>query len=226
MFLTNKFPELNEIVMNEVRDTEIRAQLPENFPGLAFITTFAFALAETYLMWRAVMDPKKSTFLILYNLAAVIVDVVYIFTQGVSGLTTASLVWSAVTLIALLCARSEAEIVNSTYSFNYWINKRLNIKLCLKEYKELILEQLDLLDNITCKAMMGEFLLYYNNVLFGGIYDNRLLVKIVDTNKKYSMQEQIPYETAKPMYLVNDVDNKELLKEIIIETCKGLPNKK
>ena len=95
-----------------------------------------------------------------------------------------------------------------------------------KEYKEFILEQLDLLDNITCKAMMGEFLLYCNNVLFGGIYDNRLLVKIVDANKKYSMQEQIPYETAKLMYLVDDVDNKELLKEIVIETCKGLPNKK
>ena len=95
-----------------------------------------------------------------------------------------------------------------------------------KEYKDFILEQLELLDNITFKAMMGEFLLYYNNVLFGGIYDNRLLVKIVDTNKKYSMQEQIPYETAKPMYLVDDVDNKELLKDIVIETCKGLPNKK
>ena len=95
-----------------------------------------------------------------------------------------------------------------------------------KEYKDFILEQLDLLDNITCKAMMGEFLLYYNNVLFGGIYDNRLLVKIVDTNKKYSMQEQIPYESAKPMYLVDDVDNKELLKEIVVETCKGLQNKK
>ena len=95
-----------------------------------------------------------------------------------------------------------------------------------KEYKEFILEQLNLLDNITYKAMMGEFLLYYNNVLFGGIYDNRLLVKIVDTNKKYNMNEQIPYETAKPMYLVDDVDNKELLKEIVIETCKGLPNKK
>ncbi len=95
-----------------------------------------------------------------------------------------------------------------------------------KEYKEFILEQLGLLDNITCKAMMGEFLLYYNNVLFGGIYDNRLLVKIVDTNKKYNMNEQIPYKTAKLMYLVDDVDNKELLKEIVIETCKGLSNKK
>ena len=95
-----------------------------------------------------------------------------------------------------------------------------------KEYKDFILEQLDLLENITCKAMMGEFLLYYNDVLFGGIYDNRLLVKIVDSNKKYSMQEQIPYETAKPMYLVDDVDNKELLKEIVMETCKELSNPK
>ena len=95
-----------------------------------------------------------------------------------------------------------------------------------KEYKEFILEQLNLLDNITYKAMMGEFLLYYNNVLFGGIYDNRLLVKIVDNNKKYNMQEQLPYEGTKPMYFVDDVDNKELLKEIVIETCKGLPIKK
>ncbi len=95
-----------------------------------------------------------------------------------------------------------------------------------KEYKKYILEQLDLLDNITCKAMMSEFLLYYNDILFGGIYDNRLLVKIVDNNKKYNMQEQLPYEGAKSMYLVDDVDNKELLKEMIIDTCKGLPNKK
>ena len=95
-----------------------------------------------------------------------------------------------------------------------------------KEYKDYILEQLDLLDNITCKAMMGEFLLYYNDILFGGIYDNRLLVKIVDSNKKYNMQEQLPYENAKPIYLLYDIDNKELLKEIVIETYKGLPIKK
>ena len=92
-----------------------------------------------------------------------------------------------------------------------------------KEYKNFILEQLNMLENITCKPMMGEFLLYYNNILFGGIYDNRLLLKIVDTNKKYNMFEAIPYESAKPMYLVDNVDNKELLKDIIIETCKGLP---
>ncbi len=95
-----------------------------------------------------------------------------------------------------------------------------------KEYKEFILEQLDLLEDITCKPMMGEYLLYYNSILFGGIYDNRLLVKIVETNRKYNMDEQIPYETAKPMYLVDNVDNKELLTEIVIETCKGLTIKK
>ena len=95
-----------------------------------------------------------------------------------------------------------------------------------KEYRDFILEQLDLLDNITCKPMMGEFLLYYNDILFGGIYDNRLLVKIVDTNKKYNMSKDLPYESAKPMYLVSEIDNKELLKEIIIETCKGLLSKK
>ena len=91
-----------------------------------------------------------------------------------------------------------------------------------KDYKDFILEQLNILDNITCKSMMGEYLLYYNGLLFGGIYDDRLLVKKVDNNKKYNMQESIPYESAKPMYLVDDVDDKEKLKNIVIDTCKGL----
>ena len=91
-----------------------------------------------------------------------------------------------------------------------------------KDYRDFILEQLNLLDNITCKSMMGEYLLYYNGVLFGGIYDDRLLVKIVDSNKKYNMQESIPYENAKPMYIVDDVDNQEVLRNIVLDTCKGL----
>ena len=94
-----------------------------------------------------------------------------------------------------------------------------------KEYRDFILEQLDLLENINCRAMMGEFLLYYNNVLFGGIYDNRLLVKIVDNNKKYNMKEQIPYENAKPMYLVDDIENRENLKNVVIDTYEGLITK-
>ena len=91
-----------------------------------------------------------------------------------------------------------------------------------KEYKDFILEQLDLLDNIDCKSMMGEYLLYYKGVLFGGIYDDRFLVKIVSNNKKYDMKEELPYEGARPMYLVHDVDNKELIKEIVLATYEGL----
>lgn len=91
-----------------------------------------------------------------------------------------------------------------------------------KDYRDFILEQLNLLDNITCKSMMGEYLLYYNGILFGGIYDDRLLIKIVDSNKKYNMQESIPYENAKPMYLIDDVDNQETIRDIVLDTCKGL----
>ncbi len=91
-----------------------------------------------------------------------------------------------------------------------------------KEYKDFIIEQLSILDNISYKSMMGEYLLYYNGVLFGGIYDDRLLVKIVDSNKKYNMKESIPYKNAKPMYLVNDVDNQDILKDIIVDTCNSL----
>ena len=86
-----------------------------------------------------------------------------------------------------------------------------------KEYRDFILEQLSLLDNITCRAMMGEYLLYYNTILFGGIYNSRLLVKMVESNQKYNMKEEIPYK---------DMDNRELIKDIVINTCKDLPIKK
>lgn len=95
-----------------------------------------------------------------------------------------------------------------------------------KEYQEYILEQLELLENIRCRAMMGEYLLYYQERLFGGIYDNRLLIKKVESNRKFNLKEEIPYEGAKPMYLIEDVDNKELLKEVILETYPDLPEKK
>ena len=90
-----------------------------------------------------------------------------------------------------------------------------------KEYRDFILENLSLLD-ITCKPMMGEYLLYYDGILFGGIYDDRLLVKKVDNNKKYNMPDSIPYEGAKAMYLVTEVENMELLRDIILDTCEGL----
>ena len=91
-----------------------------------------------------------------------------------------------------------------------------------KDYKEFILEQLSLVDNITCKPMMGEYLLYCDGLLFGGIYDDRLLVKRTDTNKKYEMEEVIPYKNAKPMYFIEDIDDRELIRDIVIDTCDGL----
>ena len=93
-----------------------------------------------------------------------------------------------------------------------------------KEYRNFVMEQLDLLDGITYKPMMGEYLLYYKEVLFGGIYDDRLLVKIVDSNKKYEMEESVPYDGAKSMFLV-DVEDKEMIRNIVLDTYKGLKDK-
>lgn len=91
-----------------------------------------------------------------------------------------------------------------------------------KEYKDFILEQLNLSEDVTVKPMMGEYLLYKSGVLFGGIYDNRLLVKITESNKKYGLTTALPYDGAKSMYLVGDVDDKEKLKNIVVDTYKGL----
>ena len=73
--------------------------------------------------------------------------------------------------------------------------------------------------------MMGEFLLYSDGILFGGIYDDRLLLKTVPETTKYQMPEELPYPGAKPMYLVEELDNKPLLTEIAITTLTGLAKK-
>lgn len=91
-----------------------------------------------------------------------------------------------------------------------------------KNYRDSILEQLSEVPEVTCRPMMGEFLLYSEGILFGGIYDDHLLVKTVPENSEYNMSEAIPYENAKPMYLVEDVDDKEKLTEIINTTVSGL----
>ncbi len=91
-----------------------------------------------------------------------------------------------------------------------------------KEYRDFIIEQLKDLENLSYKSMMGEYLLYLDGLLFGGIYDDRLLVKKVENNKSYKMEEVIPYENAKSMYLVDDVDNQDVLKGIVLNTCEGL----
>lgn len=94
-----------------------------------------------------------------------------------------------------------------------------------KEYRNYILDKLSILETIKCRPMMGEYLLYYNDILFGGIYDNRLLIKIVESNKKYNLKSAIPYSGAKLMYIIEDLENSNL-KNIIIDTIKDLPNKK
>jgi TfoX/Sxy family transcriptional regulator of competence genes len=72
------------------------------------------------------------------------------------------------------------------------------------------------------RPMMGKSLLYKDGILIGGIYDDRLLIKITKNNKKYNMEESIPYLGAKHMYLVNEIDNSILLKEIIEVTYNDL----
>ena len=91
-----------------------------------------------------------------------------------------------------------------------------------KEYRDYILEQPSLVPGITCRPMMGEFLLYADGVLFGGIYDDRLLVKKTDGNAEFGMSDALPYEGAKPMYLVDEVDDRERLKGIIEGTVNNL----
>ena len=78
-------------------------------------------------------------------------------------------------------------------------------------YLEFILEQLHGLNGITYKKMMGEYLLYLNGVLLGGINDDRLLIKKTKSNEEYHLTDELPYPGAKMMWLVDEVDNQEIL---------------
>ena len=94
-----------------------------------------------------------------------------------------------------------------------------------KEYLEYILEQLSDLDEISYRAMMGEYILYYRGKIFGGIYDDRFLVKPVKTAKDMmpNADMELPYEGAKEMILVDDVDDRELLEELLEAMYEELP---
>lgn len=91
-----------------------------------------------------------------------------------------------------------------------------------KEYRDYVLEQLNLVGDISYKPMMGEYLLYYKGILFGGIYDDRLLIKKVESNKKYELSEEIPYDGAKSVYQIDNIEDPEELSEIIINTYNDL----
>ena len=94
-----------------------------------------------------------------------------------------------------------------------------------KEYLEFILEQLSLLDEITYRAMMGEYIIYYRGKIVGGIYDDRFLVK--QTKSALALMPEagleLPYEGAKEMILVEEVDNREFLKELLDAMYPELP---
>ena len=94
-----------------------------------------------------------------------------------------------------------------------------------KEYLGFILEQLSGLKDITCKPMMGEFLIYYRGKLVGGIYDDRLLVKPVKSVLSYLPQAEyaLPYEGAKEMLLVDNVDDAAFLTGLLEAMYDDLP---
>ena len=97
-----------------------------------------------------------------------------------------------------------------------------------KEYLEFILEQLSGLDEISFRAMMGEYGLYYRGKVFGGIYDDRFLVKPTKSARAMmpDADMELPYEGAKEMILVDDVDNKEFLRELVEAMYEELPARK
>lgn len=94
-----------------------------------------------------------------------------------------------------------------------------------KDYLEYILEQLSFLDEITYRSMMGEYIIYYRGKIIGGIYDDRFLVKPVKSAKEMmpNARMELPYEGAKEMLLVDDVENKKFLKELLEAMYDELP---
>ncbi len=94
-----------------------------------------------------------------------------------------------------------------------------------KEYLDFILEQLSELNEVSYRAMMGEYIIYYRGKVVGGIYDNRFLLK--PTKSAVEMMPnadmELPYEGAKEMLLVDDLDNKEFLKGLLEAVYEELP---
>ena len=94
-----------------------------------------------------------------------------------------------------------------------------------KEYLDFILEQLSELDDVSYRAMMGEYILYYRGKVVGGIYDDRFLVKPVKSALALMplAERELPYDGAKEMLLVEDVDNREFLKKLLNAMYPELP---
>ena len=94
-----------------------------------------------------------------------------------------------------------------------------------KEYRDFIMEQLAGAGDVTCRAMMGEYLLCYRGKVFGGIYDDRFLVKPVRSATVLMPEaaREVPYEGAKEMLLVDNAEDKEFLRELLETMYEELP---
>ncbi len=94
-----------------------------------------------------------------------------------------------------------------------------------KEYLDFIMEQLSELENISYRAMMGEYIIYYKDKIVGGIYDDKLLVKAVKSAVEYmsNVKYELPYVGAKKMLLVDNIDDKEYLSGLFNAMFDELP---
>ena len=90
-----------------------------------------------------------------------------------------------------------------------------------KDYLLYVLELLREVNDITYKKMMGEYMLYKNGILFGGVYDNRFLIKKTKSLENSSLKEQIPYPSAKSMLLIDSEDPDEI-KRLVLLAIKDL----
>ena len=94
-----------------------------------------------------------------------------------------------------------------------------------KEYLEYVLDQLSDLEEISYRAMMGEYIIYYRGKIIGGIYDDRFLVKPVKAaiSMMPDANRELPYEGAKEMLLVDEIENRDFLKELVEAMHEELP---
>lgn len=97
-----------------------------------------------------------------------------------------------------------------------------------KDYLEFVLDQLSEVEGISHRAMMGEYILYCRGKIFGGIYDDRLLVKSVASARRLlpDAPMELPYEGGREMLLVEDLDDREFLAKLIETMMDELPDPK
>ena len=93
------------------------------------------------------------------------------------------------------------------------------------DFIEYVCEQIPQIGELRYRKMFGEYAFYYKGKVFGGVYDNRFLIKITKSNQKLceNFVQELPYEGAKPMLLISEVDDKVFLKNLVEVTWEELP---